>query len=202
MPPIGSKGIYEVKEPFDTLLRPNTIYECSAIRYFVDLENNGRDIYRDFYVPHGLDAETYESDRNNRCAIITLTSAKYPPIYIPSSHILKFPSLDIRNYSQVVLMASLGALPDDVVLEPTIQAMQNSLKDFIGVDVSVKVGILPLTDVVSPEQHELREAARLSAIRNEESDYSRVVKLEALNTALQDKISVLELIIKNAGLLD
>ncbi len=201
IPPIGTKGLYKLEVPFASTIREKEIYECAAIRYFTDLENNGSDVFEIYYKPYGLTEENYFIDRSAGHVLITLLSPKYPPVYVPSSYIRSYPSLVSRKYNQVILSASLGPLPDDVVLEPTMQAMQNALSDFIGAEVLVNVGVMPLTDAVSPEEHETREAARLGAISTRDTAYARVVELETANSSLNQRIVMLEKIIKDKGLL-
>lgn len=202
IPPIRTKGIYKLKEPYSNIIRPNEIYECGAIRYFKDLENNNRNVFKMYYEPYGLTIDKYIKDRNDGQVLVTLLSAKYPPVYVPSSYIESYPDLNNKNYNKVVLSASLGPLPEDVILEPTIQAMKNVISDFIGVEVEVNVGLMPLTDAVSADQHLDLESVRLGAINNLESDYSRNNKLNELNASLQQKVTLLEKIIKDYGILD
>lgn len=202
VPPIGTKGLYKLDPPFNDLIRESEVYECAAIRYFTDLENNGRNVYKLYYEPYNVPESKFREDRLDGQVLITLISPKYPPAYVPSSFIRSFPSLDSKGYNQVILTASLGPLPDDVILEPTIQAMQNAISDYIGVDVTVHTGIVPLSTAVTPEEHETREAARLGSIGTNETDYSRLVDVQNRNQSLQQKIVLLEQIIRDNGLLD
>lgn len=202
IPTLGSKGTYVLKEPFNQSIRSNEIYECGAIRYFKDLENNGTNVFNIYYKPFNLDESDYKKDRDSGQVLITLLSPKYAPVYVPSSYIESFPSLDSKPYNQVILTASLGALPDDVILDDTINTMQDVLSDAIGVTVTVHTSIMPLSDAVSPTEHATQEAARLGAIGTRETNYSRVSELEALNYTLKQNIGILEQIVKAHGLLD
>lgn len=202
IPPIRTKGLYKLEVPYNGSIREKEIYECAAIRYFEDLENNGSRVFDVYYKPFGLTEEDYLRDRNSGQVLITLISPKYAPVYVPSSYIKSFPDLDSKPYNQVILTASLGALPDDVILGPTVTALQNLLSDFIGATVEVHTGIMPLSDAVSPLEHETREAARLGAIGTRETDYSRVMELENLNQTLNQSVLMLQKIIKDKGLLD
>lgn len=202
IPPIGTKGLYKLEVPYNALIREAEVYECGAIRYFTDLENANRNVFKLYYEPYGLSQQDYNRDKQDGHVLITLLSAVYPPVYVPSSYIRSYPSLENKSYSQVILTASLGALPDDVILEPTIAAMQNAISEYIGVEVEVHVGTMPISTAVTPEEHETREASRLGAIANLESDYAKLAQVENLNMELQQRVVLLEQVIKNNGLLN
>lgn len=202
IPPLGTKGIYVLDSPFDSAIQVKELYECAAVRTFIDLENNGSNIFKTYYAPYGLLESDFIRDRDQGHILITLVSPKYPPVYVPSSYLKTFPSIVSKKYNQVILSLSLGAVPDDVILEPTIQAIQSVVSDHIGVTVNINVGVMPLTDAVSQEEHLILEAARQGAITVRETDYARVHDLTDQNTALVEQIALLEQIIKDNGLLD
>lgn len=201
LPPIGTKGLYVLEAPFDGQLELTELYECGAIRYFEDIENNGRSVYDLYYKPFGLTETICENDRQTGQVIVTLLSIKYPPVYVPSSYIRSFPDLSSKPYNQVIMTLSLGALPDDVIVEPAATAAANAVSDVIGVKPEIHWGLMPLSGAVTPEQHETREAARQGAILNRDTDYSRVKTLQDQVSMLSQRNKILEQIIKDNNLL-
>lgn len=201
MPPVGTKGLYVLKPPYDALLKPANIYECGAIRYFRDLENNGSDIYKTYYQPQGLAKSDYEDDLRDGIVLVTLLSKEYPPVYVPSSYIKSYPSSLNKPYNQVIMSASLGALPDDVILDTLAINVADIVSDVLGVEVKVNYGIVPLSDIVTPEEHESREAARLGAISMRDTDYAKLKAVQDQNAVLKQRNAILEQIIIDKGLL-
>ncbi|QEM41917.1 hypothetical protein [Pseudomonas phage vB_PaeM_PS119XW] len=201
VPPIGTKGLYVLLPPFDKVLEAAELYECGAIRYFEDVENNGRSVYDLYYKPWKINEARVATDRQQGHVIVTLLSPKFPPVYVPSSYIKSYPDLSSKPYNQVIMTLSLGALPDDVILDTAANAAANAVSDTIGVNPEVHFGIMPLSDAVTPAVHETREAARQGKIKNRTTDYARLLELENANSILKQQNLILEKIIKDNNLL-
>lgn len=199
IPPLGTRGLYSLKAPWST--EPNVLYSCAAIRSFVDLDNLGTDIFETYYAPMGLGQDVYNRDRRNDEAIITLVSETTAPIYVPSSYIASYPDLTHRNYHHVVVSASLGMIPDYIDLTFLKDQIQAVISDVVGVASTVHVGVAPVTGVISPEQHEILEAARQAAITNRTTDYARNLLLQQKNQQLEQRLAVMEEILKSRGLI-
>ena len=199
IPPIGTQGVYGLKAPFTTV--PNTVYTCAAIRYFVDLENLGVNIYTAYYQPFGLETTQVDTDRRGTVAVITLVSDTAAPIYVPSSYVVSYPDLTHRDYHHVVLSASLGPLPDYIDLSFVQASMAALISDTIGLEPQVHISVAPLTDSVSPEQHEFLEVARQAAIVNRTTPRAQVLELQQTKTQLEQRLAIMELILRDHGLL-
>lgn len=199
IPPIGATGSYNLLEPFGAALHPNTLYKLSAVRYFVDIENNGGNVYELYYKPYGLTEQNVATDRQNNVAILTLITTNYAPLYVPTSYVKTYPNQEVKPYSQYILTLSLGPLPDDVILEPTMAAVAAAASDTIGVTPTVHVGVMPLSDVISPEENENREATRNAAITNRTTDFARLREANATIASLNQQIQIYQKICKDNG---
>lgn len=199
IPTLGMKGRYSLKEPWSAA--PDTIYTCSAIRYFVDIENLGKDVYEQYYQPMDVEKSVFEDDRRNQVAIITLTSDTRAPIYVPSSYITAIPDLSHRNYHHVVLSASLGPLPDYIDLAFLQDQVSAVVSDTIGLEPDVHLSVAPMTDTVSPEQHEILETARAAAIENRTTSHAKVLELERTRSQLEQRLAIMEQILRDNELI-
>lgn len=199
IPPPGTRGLYSLKAPFKT--EPAVLYTCAAIRGFNDLQNHGEDVFKLYYEPLNLTEANFATDRANGEYMITLTSDAYAPLYVPSSFILSFPDLSSQPYKWVVLSASLGMLPDALDLTFAKDQMAAALSNVIGATVTVQVGSAPYAGVVTPEQHQVLEAARQAKINNRTTDYARVVQLTADKASLTQRLAILEALCKEKGVI-
>lgn len=199
IPPIGTRGIYSLNAPWAT--DATVLYSCAALREFVDLENLGSNVYETYYLPYDLERSIYERDRRNNAVIVTLVSETEAPIYVPSSYIASFPDLSYRNYQHLVLSASLGPLPDYIDLTFVKDQMAATLSEVIGVTPVVHVSVAAMNGVISPEDHDVLEVARAAAIANRTTDHARVLQLQQQNTALAQRLAILEQILKDHNLI-
>lgn len=202
IPPVGTKGRFTLLPPFDGLPYPLEIYTLAASRQFTDVENHGEDLFYTYYNPFNLTEQDLARDRQAGALLITLQTAKYPPIYVPSSYVKAYPDQTSRPYNQTIVTLSLGALPEDIMLDPTLAALNNTVSDFLGVNpTAINVAFMPLTDVITPADHENREVSRLAAIKNRTTDYARLAAEQTKNQQLQQQIKILEKIVKDNNLL-
>lgn len=195
IPQTGLKGRWEVKAPWS--VKAGTLYTLGAVRYFVDIENNAGNVYETYYGPLGVSKDVYNTDKRNGEVMLTLLSDTEAPIYIPSSFVTAYPSLDSVAYHHVVISASCGALPVTTSLEYLETQVANVISDTIGVTPEIHIGVVPLLSVVTPEQHEENEARREAAIKNRTSDYARLLEAQQQNALLSQQLAVAQQIIKD-----
>jgi hypothetical protein len=194
IPQIGIKGRWEVKSPFAT--KPGLLYTLGAIRTFIDIENNGVNVFETYYGPMTISQAVYNDDRRKGVMILTLLSDTDAPLYIPSSFVTSYPSLDSKPYHHVVLSASCGALPVTASLDFLVTQVAKVISDTIGVVPTINIGVVPLLSVVTPEEHETNEAKREAAISNRTTDYARLAEEQRKNALLSQRLAVAESIIK------
>lgn len=198
-PPLLAKGVYMANMPFTI---PNdTIFTCVALRGFEDLVSLGIDVFKKYYEPAGLDSATYLADKQLRANIVTLVSPAGAYIYLPDTYISKYPSQGQVNYQHAVLSVSLGALPDYIDLTFAGTQIANVVGDIIGVTPTVKVNVAASSGVVTPEQHEVNEAARSAALKMQTTDHAKLLVLQNQLSALQQKYTAMEAILLSHNLI-
>ena len=200
IPAVGTRGRFVLKPPFAAAMTPNTLYTMTAVRRFDEIETLGQNIYDLFYKPFLLTEQDVQTDRSAGAMLITLMATDSRPLYVPSSYV-QFPDLAYKPYNQYIMVLSCGPLPEDTLFDPTITALQNACSDFLGVTPEVHVAFMPLSDVITPEENDNREAARQGAISNRATDYARLYEAQATIATLSQRNAILEKIIKDNGLL-
>lgn len=196
-PTVGLKGLYELITPFAT--EPTSLYTCHAVRSFTDLLERDIDPYDEYYVPYGLDNSTYQSDKVNRVSIVTLISEEGDIIYVPTSYIANMPSTDNVNYHNVILSVNLGALPEYVDLSNTKEEIEIAVGKVIGKTPTVKEHLGKADGAITPDQHQVLEATRLSAIDFNATAHGRYHQLLQQNLELMDRIGILQDILIEKG---
>ncbi len=197
VPPIGTRGLYSLKAPFTTV--PNQLYECGAIRFFKDVENQGIDVFKKYYEPWDLTQADYTRDRSAGVVMVTLISDSQAPIYVPSSYILAFPGLTSVRYQYVVLSASLGALPESLDLTFVKNQVAEAIAETVGVMPQVFENVAEATGVVTPEQHDALEAARQAAVTNRTTDRALYLEEKQKRITAETKLAALEQLLISKG---
>lgn len=198
-PSIPSKGRYTLKDPFVAV--PTVAYSTIALRKFQDIEEEGINVFAEYYEPMGLTEAVYLSDAREGALIVTLVDDVGNFIYVPDTYILSFPNMGDVKYQHVVLSISLGALPEYVPLDALKQTLSGLTSDMIGVSNVVSEHIAPSRGVVTPENHELMEIARTAAISMRTSERAEYLKEKQKRIALEEQVTLLMQILRDNGLL-
>lgn len=207
-PTLLSKGRFTLRAPWST--NPTLLYTCIAIRQFDDVYLIGKDVYQTFYVSQGIvegsttytaNPFTFLDEKRANVAIVTLLGDDGSLIYVPDSFIVSYPDLSEVKYSQRILHCSLGAIPNYVDLSALKTSVANLVAATIGTVPTVNEAWLSVTDAPTRAQHDILEAARLSAITLLETDRAKALRLEQKNILLQQQITTLTGILQTNGLL-
>lgn len=189
-PRLNATGRYTVAEPFD--LNESLVYKCEALVGFSALELDEVDIYSVYYAPYGIDTERFEEDRVNEPDIVTLMGADGTSVILPASFILTVPTGNSVPYQQVYLAVSLGALPVGFDVSIAKQAITEQVKALTGIDSETREVGYPALDIVSYEQHEVLEAARIANIEFKPTDASLVLSQQEEINQLRLQVAFLE----------
>lgn len=163
-PPLNTTGRYELTTPW--LALSTKIYTCKAIRTFEDLRVKSIDPFKYAYEPYGATDAVYQSDIQEKAAIITLMAADGEVIYVPDTQIVSYPNMGDYHYRHLVLSISLGAVPDSLSVEWLSEQITEITQLTVGVTPTVKVHEALVRDAVTPLEHEQIQAARAAAIQN------------------------------------
>ncbi len=197
IPSIGSKGVYRLAEPFNTLIK-DIAYTCIAVRRLTDFIIAGRDPKVLYYTKHGIDDSIWDRDSSDpEVCIITLRSDSGQFVYVPSTFILSYPNLNGVPYTTRVLGINLGAIPDSMDLSPLYNSISNLIRDKIGINSTVKSVAISNTKLKTKEEHDTFENARLQLVQSSQTERSRIIELEALVDKLKQTNNALEQYIKD-----
>ena len=197
-PPLHCFGLYGLRMPL--VADPTVTYSCMAIRTFNDIEKLGIDVFKTYFEPMGLVESDYTDSKNVNANIITLMSDA-GVIYVPDTFIETFPSMTQYTYNVAVLSVSLGAVPDYLDTSFLQQQLAGVCSDVIGVVPTVNLHIGASTGSITPDQHQINEAARLAAIKIRVTDRAKYLAAQSTITDLQAKITAMTTVLKAHNLL-
>jgi len=165
------------------------------VREFKDIENQHVSVWDRYYSPAGLTADQYKSDVAEGAMLVTLFSDDAPTIYVPTTYIQSYPDVSAVSFGQRILSLNLGALPDTLPLDDLVQKMSSLASDVIGVEASVTIHNVSLTDAVTPTQAVAFEKARQAKIKDRTTERAQLVAANKTIADLQSQISVLEQVV-------
>ncbi len=200
-PGIYARGAYTLSSPFT--IDTTKEYVCIAIRSFDEMAQQGVKVFETIYQPKNISQADYNAHKLQGVAIVALapTDPTLPIVYVPDNYIASFPNMGTIPYSNLVISLKLGAMADYIGVDSLITQLQNVVSNVIGVTCEVAVHKLPSADAVTPDQHAAIEASREAAITLRTTDYVRNIELVNQATELNTKISMLEQILIDNGLL-
>ncbi len=159
IPPINSKGIFELAVPFDKLLSPIESYTVTAIRSINELLSD--DPLTNIYLTVGLTKEDMEDDAKNNIPIIVLMSTGGKYLYVPGDMFLTVPKTIGQEHQEKVLTISLGLLPSTFDFNLIKTVVKNHVYDICGIEaipsVTPSSAAVLLDDVTSKKLRLLRE---------------------------------------------
>ena len=194
-PPIGSKGIFELKAPFKA--DPKVTYTLQATRSFAELISAKIDPFVLVYEPRGLDESKYQEDREAGALIHTLLSVGNAPIHVPSSYIIGYPNMNVVPHSWINLLVDCGLLPDSYDMTRLIQTIKSACSQYVGVETNVTVGRIDTVDAITYDEAEANRLARETAIKNHSTDNLDNERLRTMIKERDDTIAELLDIIEN-----
>lgn len=196
LPTIGSSGYFELRAPLDTLIVKNERYTCQAIRKISDYLANNEDPKELIYTPNSIDAD-YDIDIKQDVLIVSLQSDNGHWLYIPAKYIIKYPITNGIPYRSIMIGVSLPSMPVARDLSFLETDIANLVTDSLGVTAVIKQVETSRVVLVPVDKHDLSQANRDALGNGRVTDRSRYVSLLIDHQTALDKITSLELYIKN-----
>ncbi|QVW55272.1 hypothetical protein pEaSNUABM29_00232 [Erwinia phage pEa_SNUABM_29] len=197
-PQVNLEGLFKVRAPYT--VSDSVIYVVDAVRNFVDLQRQKKDVFNEYYNPVGLTRDVYVGDANVGASIITLKSRDGQVIYIPDTYIESYPGLNGLNYKRNVVVIDLALIPEYVDVSLLTNDLKSVLTRGLGIDAQVDITSMDYEGTVTDEEHLQMEAARKAKIREAIPLSEQVATLTAQNQELQTLNDQMLLILKDNGL--
>lgn len=195
LPVVGSRGIYTLLPPFDTLATAGVEYSCQAVRRISELIAYNEDPKTDVYALYGLSDAIYDDDLKNDAYIVSLQSAKGQWLYIPYRYIASYPSGDAIQYRTVMLQFSLQPLPVSYDYGDLMDRLEMTIRQTTGLQIESRVTQTSQITLIKREVHEARELTRtLNVTATTYAEENNQLRLE--NSRLQNALHHLEDYIK------
>lgn len=186
LPVIGSSGTYELLPPFDTVILPEEIYTCKAIRNISEYVSYNQDPKKLVYDYYSLSESDYENDIREDMEIISLQNNKGVWIYVPARYIVKYPEVDGVPYHQLSMVCKIPAIEVSKDISHLKTDVINLIKDTLGVEAAV----------------ELVEASRTIAVTKDVSDQLKIDRALVSNGRVTDRAKYMQLLQQQQVLLD
>jgi len=190
-PTIGSRGIYTLLPPYNTLTTPGEEYTCQGLRLLTDMVSDGLDPMTTVYVSHALTKVEYDLALTNGVYIVSLQGSSGQHILVPANYISGQPVTDGIKYAVKIIGLSLGPLAIDRDLSNLSTTLSNIVHDQLGVVPEVRVVQVSKVTLVPPADHVIIEGARVVLTTATPSD--RVVAIKSKTTLDQALIKIQQL---------
>lgn len=190
IPTPGTKGLYKLLEPFQSSLMVGIPYECIAVRRLADVIASGVEPYTTYYEPVEISKEDYAKDVTANVCLISLQASVGHVVIVPSSYIAGHPDIGGVPYTQLILAATLGPIPDYMDLSHLQEKVKSVVTEYIGIEPTINLVACSLQAIVSNDEHDRIEEARKNNISNTSTDYAKYLdaqaKLEAATTRIRE----------------
>lgn len=192
IPVIGSRGYYELAEPFDKDVVHHIEYTCQAVRRLSELIANNEKPWENIYKAREIDETVYEQDLADDAYVVSLQSNQGQWLYVPNRYILSYPSTDGVAYRSVMMTISLPPLPISQDLTALIMDLKDMSEALLGVSVIVKPVETSKRVLISNEIHEAKMIERRGRQEDSTTLYAQNIALQKQNMELNERLKRLE----------
>jgi hypothetical protein len=196
-PSVGTKGHYELKEPFTDVINKNQIYTCHAVRSIHDMASGGERPLESIYIKNGLTEDDYNNDLNEKVLIVTLVGDGGSWIYVPNKYIKSFPNITGIQYQGKSISINLGALPTSLDLVPLTDMLKSVVHDVLGENTNPAIIDTSSIVLIDQRTHDVLSRLRESNITQKKSYRTKYLEAEDRNDIYRDYIAKLECFIAN-----
>jgi hypothetical protein len=168
------------------------LYTALELRTFRGLNYAGEDVYAKYYEPKGLTQADYKADLAAGATLVVLAGDNGDIVYVPDTRILSYPNGNVAQYGSMIVSASLGPLRLDIDQVFIKSKVAEVLSDIIGLEPTVYIDVLANPSVLTQEQADSAEAARVAQIKDRSTTYAQLLDLQAKYAIAQDQIEQLQ----------
>lgn len=197
LPVIGSSGTYELLPPFDTVILPEELYTCKAIRNISEYVSYNQDPKKLVYDYYGLSENDYENDIQEDMEIISLQNNKGVWVYVPARYIVKYPEVDGIPYHQLSMVCKIPAIEVSRDISHLKTDVINLIKDTLGVEAAVEIVEASRTIAVTKDVSDQLKIDRALVSNGRVTDRAKYMQLLQQQQLLLNKIESLENYIKS-----
>lgn len=199
---IGRSGKFTLLSPFDTY-GSTIVGKIVEVSYMHHMASRGRDVKALVYRP--VNAESlYAEDYRNNLVVVTIQIANGTKYLIPDKYI---PNLYNSNYIFVdaYLTVHLGELPMSYEFSHVRDRVASEITAATGVNVAAQDVYISVEDsgvYYDRGEADVKNRKRESNKTNNQSDFSKYVETAAELGIVSKKLSSLEKLVTDSGLLD
>lgn len=197
IPSVGLSGYFELSDPMSSHIADYEKYTCQAVRRISDYLANNEDPKTNIYDKYNISESIYEDHVKKNIPIVSLQSDVGHWLYVPVNYITKYPITNGVPYRSYMIGVSLPALPVKRDISHVQTAINNLVKDMLGVDCKIKLVETSRTILVPDSEHTVKQSARDAISQGAVTDRSRYMKTAQQLQAALDKITELESYIQN-----
>jgi hypothetical protein len=162
------------------------------------MEGAKLDLYSLVFQPVGVTPEDFpvvlKRAKDSGAIICALLDRNGLPVYVPTTYLISFPSVDGVSYERMCMIADLGPVPPS--MEQAMQQVLDHTKQYItatlGIASTVRLGTIPTVGYVSQNQADAYENTRKAQITDATNDVAKVRALTAKVAAKDVYITKLE----------
>lgn len=191
-PTVGSRGLWELKTPFQSYLPLNTTLECTAITNYGQLFSMGIDPFVTYYQKYNLSKEDYQKHSDEGGRIIFLRTDSGQVYSFPLHYLVSYPIGTGVNYCSIGIGLRLGAMPLNTNVDPLIQKFEELADSMLGVNVQAETMALSEIMIVDNTSHDRLEKARKQRMKDNKSTLVQLTEATEAKKVLTDKLGLAE----------
>lgn len=198
IPAVGTSGLFELSEPFDTLLIANTNYTCKSVRSLSEMNANNEDPLASIYRELGLTEDHYTADLRVDMRIVSLQAGNGHWVHVPVKYIKKYPDTNGVPYTTMGIAIELAAVPVGTSMDSLVTEIQDLIRGYLGVASAVRVVPTSYTRIVPDDEHRtIQQKRKADGVLQGQTLWQRYRTLQGQYDKLQQHNVALEKYIRD-----
>lgn len=200
LPTIGVSGTFVLTGTLQDKINEDEVYTCQGIRTIWDYESSNEDVKTKAYLDNGLTEEQYLADKELNMHILSLQGHMGMWIYVPASHVVKYPNHNGVLYQAKILTVGIPPIPVDKNLEDLTASIRASVISNLGVVPQVQVVEASRATMVDTDVHVQTVASRAAVMDGYITSDVTIGNLQRTVAGLREHVAQLESFIESLGL--